>query len=253
MSSTPTHIPTPTQTQTQTPTQTDSSRPFRRAVASAVVAVSLLAVTVVVAPRADAAPARGRLTARTTTELAIYAERGDATPAATLPATTEFGTTRVVLVTKRVGAWAKVLLPERPNESTGWIRTAGVELRRVTDTVDVDLTARTLTWRRGPDVVLTTPIAIGASDTPTPPGRFYITDLLDTPDGGGYGPFAIGLSAHSFTLSEFAGGDGQIGVHGTSDPSSIGQAVSHGCVRVPNDVITQLATHLPLGTPVRVR
>lgn len=42
-------------------------------------------------------------------------------------------------------------------------------------------------------------------------------------------------------------------MHGTADPSSIGQAVSHGCVRVPNDVITQLATSVPLGTPVAIR
>jgi lipoprotein-anchoring transpeptidase ErfK/SrfK len=29
--------------------------------------------------------------------------------------------------------------------------------------------------------------------------------------------------------------------------------VSHGCVRMPNDVITQLATSVPLGTPVTIR
>lgn len=79
-----------------------------------------------------------------------------------------------------------------------------------------------------------------------------MTDLLDTPDGGAYGPFAIGLSAHSETISEFAGSDGQIGLHGTSDPGSIGQAVSHGCVRVPNDVIARLASDLSLGTPVTI-
>jgi lipoprotein-anchoring transpeptidase ErfK/SrfK len=227
--------------------------PFRRALVAITVALTLLAGAVALAPHADAAPQRGRLTARTTTDLAVYAKRGDTTPAVMLPATTEFGTTRVVLVEKQKGAWAKVLLPERPNQSTGWIRAADVELRRVTDAVEVDLTARTLTWRQGGEAVLSTSIAIGTAETPTPTGRFYVTDLLDTPDSGGYGPFAIGLSAHSDTLSEFGGGDGQIGVHGTSDPSSIGQAVSHGCVRVPNDVIAQLATNLPLGTPVTVR
>jgi lipoprotein-anchoring transpeptidase ErfK/SrfK len=243
-----------TSARTTTPiTLISSPGPFRRALVAITIALTLLAGAVALAPQADAAPQGGRVTARTTTELAVYAKRGDATPAAVLPATTEFGTTRVVLVEKQKGAWAKVLLPERPNQSTGWIRTADVELRRVTDAVAIDLTARTLTWRRGGEVVLTTSIATGAAETPTPTGRFSVTDLLDTPDSGGYGPFAIGLSAHSETLSEFGGGDGQIGVHGTSDPSSIGQAVSHGCVRVPNDVIAQLATNLPLGTPVTVR
>ena len=61
--------------------------------------------------------------------------------------------------------------------------------------------------------------------------------------------FAIGLSGHSNTLSEFNGGDGQIAIHGTDDEGTIGQDVSHGCVRVSNDIILKLAK-LPLGTPV---
>lgn len=201
-------------------------------------------------PRATAP--RAALTARTSAPLAVYASKGDETPQMTLPATTEFGTARVVLVTKRSRGWLRVLLPERPNGSAGWVRRRDVELRRVKDRITIDLAARTLVWHRAGEILLTAPIAIGAPDTPTPSGGFYVTDLLDTPDGGAYGPFAIGLSAHSDTLSEFGGGDGQIGVHGTADPSSIGNAVSHGCVRVPNDIVTQLATMLPLGTPVTI-
>jgi hypothetical protein len=196
---------------------------------------------------------RPRLTARAAEPLPVYAQRGDHDPSSILAASTDFGTTRVLLVTKRRGHWLKVRLPVRPNGSTGWVRTRDVELRPVADTVVVDLTARTLTWTRAGIMLLQTPIAIGAPDTPTPQGRFYVTDLLDTPDGGAYGPYAVGLAAHSDELTEFGGGDGQIGLHGTSDPSSIGQAVSHGCVRVPNDVIVQLATSVPLGTPVTIR
>jgi lipoprotein-anchoring transpeptidase ErfK/SrfK len=234
-------------------TFTSTLRAVARIAAIGLVAVALLTGTAV-AHAADkaSAPATSHLTARTSSDLAVYARRGDAQPAATLVGSTEFGTTRVVLVTKRKGAWLKVLLPDRPNGSTGWIRASDVELRTVTDAVRVSLTERVLTWTRDGEVVLETPIAIGAPDTPTPAGRFYVTDLLDTPDGGAYGPFAIGLSAHSETISEFAGSDGQIGLHGTSDPGSIGQAVSHGCVRVPNDVVTRLASDLPLGTPVTI-
>ncbi len=105
----------------------------------------------------------------------------------------------------------------------------------------------------GDAVVLETPVAVGAPDAPTPTGTFAVIDRLQSPDPASpYGPFALGLSAHSDTFSEFAGGDGQIGIHGTDDPSSIGQAVSHGCVRVPNDVVARLAELLPLGTPVIV-
>jgi lipoprotein-anchoring transpeptidase ErfK/SrfK len=43
-----------------------------------------------------------------------------------------------------------------------------------------------------------------------------------------------------------------IGLHGTSQPSSIGHDVSSGCIRLRNADITRLARLLPLGTPVRI-
>lgn len=121
------------------------------------------------------------------------------------------------------------------------------------DELRVDLAAKTLTWWRDGRVALVTAVAIGAPETPTPAGAFFVTDLLDNADNNGpYGPYALGLSAHSDTLSEFAGGDGRIGIHGTDAPSSIGQALSHGCVRVPNDIVALLARSVPLGTPVTI-
>jgi lipoprotein-anchoring transpeptidase ErfK/SrfK len=102
--------------------------------------------------------------------------------------------------------------------------------------------------------VIDTPVAIGSQENPTPAGDFYVTDVIDTANAGGaYGPYALGLSAHSETLSEFAGGDGEIGLHGTNQPASIGNAVSHGCVRVPNDVVVRLVGMLALGSPVTIR
>ena len=73
------------------------------------------------------------------------------------------------------------------------------------------------------------------------------------PDGNGpYGTHAYGLSGFSETLDSFNGGDGVIGIHGTNDPGSLGTDVSHGCIRVANDVIDEMATFLPLGTPVEI-
>jgi len=58
------------------------------------------------------------------------------------------------------------------------------------------------------------------------------------------------LSGFSEVLGQFGTGDGQIALHGTSDTSSLGQEISHGCVRLNNQAITMLARLLPLGTPV---
>jgi lipoprotein-anchoring transpeptidase ErfK/SrfK len=97
-------------------------------------------------------------------------------------------------------------------------------------------------------------VAVGTGGTPTPTGRFYITMVVKWSDPSGpYGPYALGLSAWSEVLDSFAGGDGQIAIHGTSDPSSIGQPASNGCVRLSNPSISRLARILPAGTPVTIR
>jgi lipoprotein-anchoring transpeptidase ErfK/SrfK len=189
--------------------------------------------------------------------LPVYASIDASAPASTLPVQTQFGSpmTLRVLAAHRDGAWLRVALPTRPNGSTGFVRAADVTITRVTNHVDIDLTARHLrVVDASGAVVIDTPVAIGSQENPTPTGDFYVTDVIDTANAdGAYGPYALGLSAHSETLSEFAGGDGEIGLHGTNQPASIGNAVSHGCVRVPNDVVVRLVGMLALGSPVTIR
>jgi lipoprotein-anchoring transpeptidase ErfK/SrfK len=110
-----------------------------------------------------------------------------------------------------------------------------------------------LLWR-GQRLVEREPVGIGRrAVTPTPAGLYYITELLRQSDPTGpFGPYAFGLSGHSNVLHEFAGGNGQIGIHGTNEPWAIGTDVSHGCIRVRNEVIRRLAALLPLGTPVQI-
>jgi lipoprotein-anchoring transpeptidase ErfK/SrfK len=167
-----------------------------------------------------------------------------------LPAATRLGSPRVLLVQGVVPGWVQVLLPTRPNGSTGWVDAADVRLETVHDLIKVDLGTRGMTLVVGNRILTRTKVAIGSPDDPTPTGRFFVTDRVRPPDPNGtYGAFALGLSAHSATLSEFGSGDGQIGIHGTNEPTSIGRAASHGCIRVPADVAPMLA-RIPLGTPV---
>lgn len=169
-----------------------------------------------------------------------------------LPSVTPLGSPRVLLVQKAVPGWVQVLLPMRPNGSSGWVAAADVRLETIRDQVSVDLSARRLVIVLNGQTVTSTPVAVGSKKDPTPKGRFFVTDRVRPPDPNGtYGAFALGLSAHSPTLSEFGSGDGQVGIHGTNVPTSIGKAVSHGCIRVPADVAALLA-RVPLGTPVVV-
>jgi lipoprotein-anchoring transpeptidase ErfK/SrfK len=151
------------------------------------------------------------------------------------------------------GDWLPVNLPVRPNGSTGYVRASDVDVVSNEYRVKVELGAHRLTVTRATETVLEAPIGVGTQETPTPGGVYYVKELLQPPDpNGDYGAYAYGLSGFSNVLEEFNGGDGVIGIHGTNDPSSIGQDVSHGCIRVANDVITEIAGYLPLGTPVEI-
>jgi lipoprotein-anchoring transpeptidase ErfK/SrfK len=163
------------------------------------------------------------------------------------------GAPLVFLLDKQRAAWLHVYLPARPNGSTGWVRAADVEVRGVTYRVDVLRSAHQLRLYERGSLVKTFPVAIGTRDTPTPGGTFYLKELIRPTNGGGvYGPYAYGLSGFSDVLTNFSGGEGVIGIHGTNDPSVIGTDVSHGCIRLRNADITYLAQRLPLGTPVRI-
>jgi lipoprotein-anchoring transpeptidase ErfK/SrfK len=184
----------------------------------------------------------------------VYAEAGATEPVQSLEPTTILGTTTVLAVLEgpRAG-WARVMLPIRPNGSEGWVRTDGMSIFVVEGSLVIDLSDRTLTYRVGDTDVVTTRVGVGSERNPTPTGEFFVTDIVTMADPKStWGPHALGLSARSDTITEYNGGDGIIGIHGTNSPWSIGEASSLGCVRVPNEVITRLHRMVQLGTPVEI-
>ena len=194
------------------------------------------------------------LAARDGGPLSLYPSPGASAPIATLPAQDELGSPSVLLAVQRAGDWFRALLPTRPNGSTAWVRAGDVTATAPTYAVDVSLRAHELSLVQISTgaVILTSPVGIGAPSTPTPTGEFFVRDL-DTTGGAAtaaYGPFAFGLSGHSDVLTQFGTGDGRIAIHGTSEPDSIGAAISNGCVHVPNAFDVDLTHYLTLGTPV---
>jgi lipoprotein-anchoring transpeptidase ErfK/SrfK len=149
--------------------------------------------------------------------------------------------------------WYRVQLPLRPNGVTGYVRPGQLTLGTVRTRILIDLSSRRLTLFRSGRPVLRTTVAIGASATPTPTGRFYVNQRLVPADPNGpFGPGAIGISAFSDVLTGWAQG-GPVAIHGTNAPSSIGLAVSNGCIRVRNDVLRRLFAEAQAGTPVTIR
>ncbi|MBD7967324.1 L,D-transpeptidase [Paenibacillus gallinarum] len=84
------------------------------------------------------------------------------------------------------------------------------------------------------------PVAIGAMVSQTPVGDFTIVNRQANP-GGPFGAYWLGLSKAHY------------GIHGTNNPSSIGHNVSHGCIRMYNEDVLDLASKVTVGTRVTIR
>lgn len=203
---------------------------------------------------AESLPIGSSLVGHATTEVEIFDRPELAAPSYVLEPATSLGSPRVFLIeTGPVDGWVEVSLPIRPNGSSGWVRAGALDLDVLDYAIFVDLSDRRLRLEQGDEVVLDTEVAVGSPHNPTPTGSYFVTDIVQLADPGGpWGPFALGLSAFSDTITEFNGGDGIIGIHGTNRPGSIGEPVSLGCVRVPNEIAAQLAELVKLGTPVEI-
>jgi lipoprotein-anchoring transpeptidase ErfK/SrfK len=191
--------------------------------------------------------------------LQVFDQPGAPTPSRTFPNPwyvnddTRYPVPQVFLAESLQPGWVQIVLPIRPNGSTGWVRSTDVQLAVNTYRIVVQLSQHQITVFNGAAVFYQGPVAIGAPATPTPTGSYFIRVLQQAPDPNTvYGPYAYGLSSHSDVLTDFNGGDGEIGIHGNNDASALGHSVSHGCIRMDNAAITSLAKLLPLGTPVDV-
>jgi len=160
-----------------------------------------------------------------------------------------------VLASQTVGGriWLRVPIDHRPNSNSGWITDDGTMPVRVHTEIIVSLSQRKLTLYRNGHIIRRLLVGIGAGSTPTPTGVFPVVEILKQPEPSAIGPWALALAGFSHVLTDFDGGPGQIAIHGTSDPSSIGRAVSHGCVHVSNAEVRYLSRTVELGTLVTIK
>jgi lipoprotein-anchoring transpeptidase ErfK/SrfK len=149
--------------------------------------------------------------------------------------------------------WLRVMLPGRPNGSTGWIAEQGTRETTTNWHLVVDLATRRVSAYSKGHLLRSFQAVVGKPSTPTPTGEFFVEETLQMPAGEVGGPFALALSARSNVLQEFEGGPGQIAIHGRDDlGGTLGAAESHGCIRLATAGIDWLATRIGPGTPVTI-
>lgn len=168
-----------------------------------------------------------------------------------------FGPTVLPVVGRRTRAggavWLRVMLPGRPNGHTGWIPRSATAPASTSWHIVVTTSSRRVTVYRAGRVVRVFTAIVGTSSTPTPKGEFFVEEGVALRASAAGAPFALALSARSEVLQEFAGGPGQIALHGLSNIGGVlGTAASHGCVRLSNDAIRWLVVRTGPGTPVTI-
>jgi lipoprotein-anchoring transpeptidase ErfK/SrfK len=120
--------------------------------------------------------------------------------------------------------------------------------------LELDLSRRRLFLKRGDQVVRRMVVGVGRPSSPTPRGRFAVTDKLSGYRySSAYGCCIVALSAHQPNLPAGWTGGNRIAIHGTNNPSSIGVASSAGCPHASYADMQALMRRVPLGAPVFIR
>jgi lipoprotein-anchoring transpeptidase ErfK/SrfK len=167
---------------------------------------------------------------------------------------TEYGSPIRYAVVERRGRWLGVITPAVPNGRVGWVRESAVRrVRYVRERVEVDLSRRLLRVLMDERVVLETRVAVGAAESPTPIGRFAITDKVPGSSlGSVYGCCVLVLSGHQPRPPRgWAPVDYRLAIHG-GDGRTIGRPISAGCVHVRAATLRFLMKRLPVGTRVTI-
>lgn len=124
--------------------------------------------------------------------------------------------------------------------------------------ITINKSKNILTLYKGGKPVKKYPVAIGNPPSLTPSGKFTIVNKIVNPDwgGGGYAKPVKGGSPSNPLGYRWMGlsikGGSSYGIHGTTDPYSIGTYASHGCIRMFNFDVESLFPQIPMNTKVYI-
>jgi hypothetical protein len=174
-------------------------------------------------------------------------------PLAKLLPHTEWRSPRVLPALGAPHGWLRVMAADLANGGTGWIPAGAAGLTWSPWKVRASLSRREVEVLDRGRVVRRFPVAIGRPATPTPIGRFAVTDKLYIGGPSAYGCCAIALTGHQPHIEPGWRGGDRLAIHGTDSPGTIGAAASFGCLRASDADARWLVRRLYLGTIVEIR
>lgn len=165
---------------------------------------------------------------------------------------TGFKSPTILAVAARKPGWVLVRT-SLERHHVGWLPTGAGVLFSQPRSIVIDLSRRSLTVFHRGKMTDRYKVAVGTDATPTPRGKFAVTDRLRTGDpASDYGCCILALNAHQPKIAQGWGGGDRVAIHATPHTWTLGNAVSHGCVRSSNAALRQLMRHVRLGTPVTI-
>ena len=155
----------------------------------------------------------------------------------------------------RSGQWLRIMMPERPNGLTAWVKAADVTRSTTPWRMVLKLSETRVRVYKDGSEVWSAPVGIGRDTTRTPTGKYFVA-VIEKPGPHGYGPIVLNLNAHSEDIQSWQGsGDAITAFHGPFGAEALirsgGGKVSNGCVRMlPEDQIKM--DGIALGSPVDI-
>jgi L,D-transpeptidase catalytic domain len=204
-------------------------------------------------PKPVAGPSYAIATVRSGHTIALHASPGGPV-VDRVGGRTEFRSMRVFWIERVRGAWFGVPVPELPNGRLAWIKDdrLALDLSQTHFWITAEVSRQQLQLRYGNRVLDSFPVSVGSPSSPTPLGRYSVTDgLVGRGLGPWYGCCVLALSGHQPNLPAGWIGGNRMAIHGT--PGTIGGATSHGCLRASDTNMISLFARVPLGTPVFIR
>ena len=170
---------------------------------------------------------------------------------------TWYGVPVILPVVATSPGWVEVRLPQRPNQSTAWVRAGDVTMSSTRYYLAVSLSTTQLMVYRDGHPLYDFPVGIGLPATPTPLGHFFVA-IRELRTDAFYGPVILDTSAHSEAIQSWEGmGDAIIAVHGPITSAAdkqigtMGTRISNGCIRLHNGDLIHLG-EVPTGTPLDI-
>jgi hypothetical protein len=155
----------------------------------------------------------------------------------------------------RDGQWLRIMMPERPNGLTTWVKASDVTRSTTPWRMVLKLSETRVRVYKDGFEVWSAPVGIGRDHTRTPTGRYFVA-VIEKPGPAGYGPIVLNLNAHSEDIQSWQGmGDAITAFHGPFGAEALiragGGKVSNGCIRMlPEDQIKM--DGIALGSPVDI-